>query len=93
MKCLEKLMLSHLLDYTKEHLDDYQFAYRKGRSVEDAILTLLNSLYKHLDNTNVYARSLFIDFSSAFYTIEPHLMVDKLLKLHVPPDLGPELSH
>ena len=31
--------------------------------------------------------------SSAFYTIEPHLMVDKLLKLHVPPDLGPGLSH
>ena len=87
MKCLEKLMLSHLLDYTKEHLDDHQFAYRKGRSLEDAILTLLNSLYKHLDNTNVYARSLFIYFSSAFNTIQPHLMVDKPLRLHVPPDL------
>ena len=31
-----------------------------------------------------YARILFIDFSSAFNTIQRHVMIDKLQKLDVP---------
>ena len=47
--------------------------------MEDATLTLLNSLYHHFDNTMSNARVLFIDFSSAFNTIQPHLLAEKLL--------------
>ena len=43
-------------------LDPMQFAYKVGRGVEDAILTLLNCLYPHLESPMSHARLLFIDF-------------------------------
>ena len=63
----------------KGSLDPLQFAYRAGRGVEDASLMLLNSLYHHLEGPLTLARLLLIDFSSAFNTIQPHLLVEKLL--------------
>ena len=79
-KCFEKVVLSHILKSTKEHLDPFQFAYKEKRNVEDAVL---NNLLKHLETPKAYVRALFIDFSSAFNTIQPHLMIDKLLNLNV----------
>ena len=62
-----------------EALDPRQFAYRARRGVEDAQITLLNLLYSHLDGPGTHARLLFLDFSSAFNTIQPHVLVSKLL--------------
>ena len=42
---------------------------------------------KHLDTANSYARVLFIDYSSAFNTIIPSLLIDKLKILSVHPTL------
>ena len=86
MKCLEKLVLKHILSHCEPCLDDYQFAYTKERSTEDAVLVLLDRVLKHLDQPNTYARALFIDYSSAFNTIQPHHMINKLLALSVPQD-------
>jgi gmma-aminobutyric acid receptor subunit gamma len=68
-------------------MDPYQFAYKPGRSTDDATLTLLHNAYTHLDNTNSFVRILFVDFSSAFNTIQPHLMALKLIRLNVEPKL------
>lgn len=35
--------------HVEHHLDPFQFAYRAGRGVEDAAVTLLHLLYKHLE--------------------------------------------
>ena len=35
---------------------------------------------QHLEGSRKYARCLFIDFSSAFNTIQPHVLIQKLLK-------------
>ena len=66
MKCFERLMLTYLLKQTKEFMDPLQFAYRPNRSVEDAVLVYLHKIYEHLDKPKTYARSLFLDFRSAF---------------------------
>jgi len=86
-KCLERLVLRRLLQYTQPHQDPHQFAYMANRSTEDAINTLLHGTYKHLEKPKTYVRMLFLDFSSAFNTIQPHLMVSKLLKMEVNPVL------
>ena len=57
-----------------------QFAYRPIRGVEDATVTLLNLLFKHLEGKGTLARLLFIDFSSAFNTIQPHVLALRLLE-------------
>ena len=82
-KCLEKIVLSHLLNDVNKFLDPFQFAYKRGRNVEDAVLIFMNNVLKHLELSGTHARALFIDFSSAFNTIQPHLMTEKLLDLEV----------
>ena len=87
MKCFEKLVLRRLLTFTNEHLDPLQFAYKPRRGSDDAILTVLHNAFLHLDKAGSYVRILFIDFSSAFNTIQPYLLALKLLHLDVNPKL------
>ena len=87
MKCFEKLALRRLLTFTNEHLDPLQFAYKPHNGTDDAILTVLHNAFLHLDKAGSYVRMLFIDFSSAFNTIQPHLLALKLLHLDVNPKL------
>uniref|UniRef100_A0A3B3I566 Reverse transcriptase domain-containing protein n=1 Tax=Oryzias latipes TaxID=8090 RepID=A0A3B3I566_ORYLA len=84
MKSFERLILSHLKDITDPLLDPMQFAYRANRSIDDAVNMALNFILQHLDSPGSYARILFVDFSSAFNTIVPSLLHDKLSQLNVP---------
>ena len=87
MKCFECIILHQLMKRTKPHLDPYQFVYKHNRSTEDATLTLLHNAYNHLGKPGSFVRILFIDFSSAFNTIQSHLVASKRLKLDVKPRL------
>ncbi|XP_033125001.1 uncharacterized protein LOC117123254 [Anneissia japonica] len=78
MKCFEKLVKCEILNETNDEADPYQFAYRPKRGVEDAITTLLHKILVHLESANAYARVLFLDFSSAFNTIKPHILMEKV---------------
>ena len=79
MKQFEKLVKRELVAKTESLLDPLQFAYREGRGVQDATATLLNLVHKHLEGVKTHARLLFVDFSSAFNTIQPHVLVEKLI--------------
>ncbi|KAK3513191.1 hypothetical protein QTP70_009760 [Hemibagrus guttatus] len=59
-------------------LDPYQFAYCSNRSTEDAVSTVLHSVFTHLDNNNTQAHVLFVDFSSAYNSIIPSTLTTKL---------------
>ncbi|KAK7912504.1 hypothetical protein WMY93_012715 [Mugilogobius chulae] len=84
MKSFERLVLPHLKSFTSPLLDPLQFAYKANRSVDDAINLALHFILQHLDSPGTYARILFVDFSSAFNTILPALLQDKLSQLNVP---------
>ena len=49
MKCFERIVKDLIVHQTKPFVDPLQFAYRAERSVEDAVLTLLHGIYRHLD--------------------------------------------
>ena len=83
VKCMEKLVLNRLRPTFHSFRDPLQFAYREGRSVEDAILVLVDSIYKHIDRPRTYCRTLFVDFSSAFNTIQPIILLNQLSHMHV----------
>ena len=83
MKCFERLVLNILQKEVSLKLDPLQFAYKAKRSVDDAVLVFMNNALKHLEKPGTFVRVLFIDFSSAFNTIQPHLMTEKLLSLGV----------
>ena len=65
MGCFECIVNDILVSQTGNYMDALQFAYRAKRSVDDAIITLLHSIYSHLDQPRTYVRTLFLDFSSA----------------------------
>lgn len=79
MKSFEKLIKKELTFRMNCLLDPLQFAYRLNRGVQDATVTVLNLILKHLEGSKNHARLLFVDFSPAFNTIQPHLLVEKLL--------------
>ena len=85
MKCFEKIVVQHLLTFTSQQLDPFQFAYKSQRGVDDAILTLLYKAFIHLDEPGSFSRVLFIDFSSAFSTIQPDALAEKLPCLNIDP--------
>ncbi|KAK3508016.1 hypothetical protein QTP70_010145 [Hemibagrus guttatus] len=78
MKCFKRLVMRHIKTQLSPSLDPLQFAYRLNRSTDNAITTTLHLSLTHLDNKDTYVRMLFIDFSSAFNTIIPQHLIEKL---------------
>ena len=80
MTTLEKITKSIMLTVTECNLGPLQL--RIGGVwvwMEDAKLFILNALYKYLEWYHTRARILFAGISSAFNTMQPHLLVYKLL--------------
>ena len=65
MKCLEKILLNHLLTEVSSCLDLNLFADQPRTGVYHALLTIINSILKHLERTSTFVKIVFIDFSSA----------------------------
>ncbi len=78
MKCFERLVMHKIKASLPNTLDPLQFAYRPNRSTDDAISSTLHLALTHLENKDSYVRMLFIDFSSAFNTIIPQQLINKL---------------
>ena len=85
MKSFEKCFLICIKVQVTEFIDPLQFAYVKNRSIDDALLHLLNEIYSHLETPGSSIRIMFYDFSSAFNTIQPHLLVHKLRNMKLCP--------
>ncbi|KAK3565819.1 hypothetical protein QTP86_015560, partial [Hemibagrus guttatus] len=75
---LERLVLTHLRPLGNPSMNPHQFSYQPGRSVEDAVIFLLNRALSHLEKAGSTVRVMFFYFSSAFNTIQPALLRDKL---------------
>ena len=86
MKALERLVLTNLSPHIQEKLDPIQFAYKRERSTDDTVATLIHNVTKHLEKAGNYIHILFIDFRSAFNTIQRHKMIEQLLALQLPPN-------
>ena len=75
MKVCERVVLYKLDNLVKDYIDPLQFACRRNRSTDDAALYVLENIYLHSEKAGSSARLMFFDFSSAFNTIQPHLLV------------------
>ncbi|KAK3529821.1 hypothetical protein QTP86_006907 [Hemibagrus guttatus] len=78
MKCFARLVMRHIKTQLPPSLDPLQFAYRPNRSTDYAFTTTLHLSLTHQDNKDTYVQMLFIDFSSAFNTIIPQHLIEKL---------------
>lgn len=78
IKCFERIVKQHIIEQTQSQLDPFQFAYQCNKGVDDAILTLLNLVLSHLNTPRTCAKILFFDFSSAFNTMLPNVLAQRL---------------
>uniref|UniRef100_A0A8C7Z516 Reverse transcriptase domain-containing protein n=1 Tax=Oryzias sinensis TaxID=183150 RepID=A0A8C7Z516_9TELE len=78
MNTMERLILSHLRSVVSTATDPLQFAYRPNIGVDDAVIYLLHRALTHLEDAGTAVRVMFFDFSSAFNTIRPALLREKL---------------
>ncbi len=82
MKVFEGFLKNHICSSIPASLDPLQFAYCPNRSTDDVISQVLHSSLTHIDSKNGnYVRLLFIDYSSAFNTIDPIKLAVKLTDL------------
>ena len=65
----------------KDDIDPLQFARRRNRML---FYTFKKYIYLHLEKTGSSVRLMFFDFSIAFNTIQPHLLIQKLLNMKLP---------
>jgi len=79
MKAMERNIKDYITKVSNPMMDPLQFAYRVGRGVDDAKILILDNIHKHLETPNSLARILFADFSSAFNTMWPHILAEKLI--------------
>lgn len=70
MKTLERIILGHLRTLVSSTLDLLHFPYRPAVGVDDAIICLLHRALSHLESPGSNVRVMFIDFSSAFDSIQ-----------------------
>ena len=83
MKTLQRLILGHLRSEVGPSMDPLQFAYCHNVGVEDAVIFLQHRALSHLEKPGSTVRITFFDFSSAFNTIQPVILRDKLERMGV----------
>ena len=81
------MVADEIITMVGKGLDPLQFAYKSKRGVEDASLTLRDTVTRHLDSPNSFVRILLMDFSSAFNTVNINTLLQRLQQLEVNPTL------
>ena len=76
---MEREVHSQLYNYLEEGklISGFQFGFRKGKSTEQAILTLLDNIRNSVDSGKLVG-GCFIDLSKAFDTISHRRLLEKL---------------
>lgn len=71
-------MVGNLRGEVQHLLESHQFVYKDTKGIDDALDTTTHFILKHLENPSAYARLMFMDLSSAFQTILPPTLLNKL---------------
>ncbi|XP_047436385.1 uncharacterized protein LOC125005237 [Mugil cephalus] len=77
-KAMERLVKHHILTLTNSKLDPLQFAYQSHKSVDDAKAFIIDTIHRNLELPHSSTRLLFADFSSAFNTLQLHILAERL---------------
>lgn len=79
MRVFEKLRYKQLISYFEKQniIFQFQFGFRKGHSTAQATTEITDTLRKAIDN-NLYSCGVFLDFLTAFDTVDHAILLGKL---------------
>jgi hypothetical protein len=78
LKLMEKVILKDILPQLSFFSDPLQFAYKRNRSTLDAVASLVHFISSSLDKGGSIVKCVFLDFSSAFLTVDRSSLLEKL---------------
>ena len=80
-KIIERCLFTRLLNYADacNLLTPNQFGFTKGRSTQDAIISLTEKIYECLnEGDGSFCLNVFVDFQKCFDTIDHNILINKL---------------
>lgn len=78
-RIFEKLMYNRVIQFIGKHnlLNDSQYGFRTGHSTSHAILDILSTIHRNMDN-KLFSCAIFIDLKKAFDTVDHCILLKKL---------------
>lgn len=78
-KIFEKIVYNHIIQFLDKHnvLYKNQFGFRQGHSTHHALITLVDTITKSLDNGDTVI-GVFLDLKKAFDTVDHKILIRKL---------------
>ena len=79
-KIFEQCLYTRLFEHAVAHniFSPQQFGFMKGKSTQDAIISLTSRIYDCFNEENVFCLNVFVDFQKCFDTIDHEILLGKL---------------